>query len=202
MNLPPQSAADASADVAIVKRVQAGDVNAYNLLVIRYQHRVRQVIARLTGDSPDTGDIAQEAFLKAYRAIGSFRGDSSFYTWLYRIVINAVKSHLESNRRSRGFVDIEEAGIENSAALSTADTPDRILESDELKDVIAQALSGLPAELRQALVLREVEEMSYDDIAAMMKTSVGTVKSRIFRARQQVEAALRSHGGPVRRQSR
>lgn len=191
---PSKESIDASpSDAAIVRRVQQGDVNAYNLLVIRYQHKVHKIAARFVGDSADAVDIAQEAFIKAYRAIGSFRGDSSFYTWLYRIVVNAAKSYLEANQKHVSDVDVDREDFEykdTHGALTYGDAPDKIMESEELKGVIFRAIKELPEDQRQALVLREVEGMSYEDIAVVMKIPVGTVRSRIFRARQYVEEQM------------
>ena len=171
----------ASSDEAIVKRVQEGDVNAYNILVIKYQHRVAQIISKFLNSSDDVSDVAQEAFIKAYKAINNFRGESSFYTWLYRIVVNAAKSYIESNSKHKH----SEQGV-----LASKDTPDRIIESQELQQVIVNAMNALPEELRRAITLREVEGMSYDDISLVEKVPVGTVRSRIFRARQFIEEKM------------
>lgn len=191
---PLKENTDASqSDAAIVKRVQEGDVNAYNLLVIRYQHKVHKIAAKFVGDSADAVDISQEAFIKAYRAIGSFRGESSFYTWLYRIVVNAAKSYLEANQKHVSDVDVDRDDFEyrdTHGALTYGDAPDKIMESEELKGVIFRAINELPQDQKQALVLREVEGMSYEDIALVMKIPVGTVRSRIFRARQYVEEQM------------
>lgn len=183
----------ASSDEAIVKRVQEGDVNAYNILVIKYQHRVAQIISKFLNSSDDVSDVAQEAFIKAYKAINSFRGESSFYTWLYRIVVNAVKSYIESNSKHKHNVDVDSEefqSIDEQGVLASKDTPDRIIESQELQQVIVNAMNALPEELRRAITLREVEGMSYEDISLVEKVPVGTVRSRIFRARQFIEEKM------------
>ena len=183
----------ASSDAEIVRRVQHGDVQAYNILVLRYQHKVCEVANKFVKNPADAGDVAQEAFIKAYKAIGSFSGESSFYTWLYRIVVNAAKTYLESNARHRYAEDVDAPEFESrdtQGVLTSQDTPDRLLESEELEQVIYQALAELPDELRQAITLREIEGMSYEDIALVMKTPIGTVRSRIFRARQFIEERM------------
>lgn len=183
----------ALSDEAIVKRVQEGDVNAYNILVIKYQHRVAQIISKFLNSSDDVSDVAQEAFIKAYKAINSFRGESSFYTWLYRIVVNATKSYIESNSKHKHSVDVDSEefqSIDEQGVLASKDTPDRIIESQELQQVIVNAMNALPEELRRAITLREVEGMSYDDISLVEKVPVGTVRSRIFRARQFIEEKM------------
>lgn len=179
-----------SSDVEIVKRVQQGDVQAYNILVLRYQHKVCEIANKFVKNPADAGDVAQEAFIKAYRALGSFRGESSFYTWLYRITVNTAKTFLEGNAKHRYTLDVDAPEFESQdtqGVLTSQDTPDRLLESEELEKVIFAALQQLPEDLRQAITLREIEGMSYEDIALAMKTPIGTVRSRIFRARQFIE---------------
>ena len=188
----------ASNDEALVKRVQQGDVAAYNILVIKYQHKVAQIISKFVGNSADVSDVAQEAFIKAYKAINSFRGESSFYTWLYRIVVNAAKTYLESNSRHKNQVDVDSeefASIDAQGVLTSRDTPDRILESQELQQVILNAMNELPEELRQAIMLREVEGMTYEDMADLLQIPIGTVRSRIFRARQFIEERMSKFAG-------
>ncbi|MBQ2382256.1 MAG: RNA polymerase sigma factor RpoE [Succinivibrio sp.] len=183
----------ASNDEAIVKRVQEGDVEAYNLLVIKYQHKIFQVIGKFVNNQADIADVAQEAFIKAYRAINSFRADSSFYTWLYRIAVNTAKTHLESNNKTRNHLDVDSLefqSIDEQGVLSSSDTPDRIIESQELQQVIIDAMADLPSELSEAITLREVEGMSYEDMAVVLKVPIGTVRSRIFRARQFIEQRM------------
>ena len=196
--MEPQNDKDtASCDAAIVKRVQEGDKQAYNILVIRYQHRVCQIAQKFVKDSVDANDIAQEAFIKAYRAIGSFRGESSFYTWLYRIVVNCAKTYLEQNSKMQVALDVDAPEFESQdvhGVLTSHETPDTLIESEELKKVIFKALSELPEDLRQALTLREMEGLSYEDISVIAGVPVGTVKSRIFRARQYIEEQMSAHG--------
>jgi len=188
----------ASNDEALVKRVQQGDVAAYNILVIKYQHKVAQIISKFVGNSADVSDVAQEAFIKAYKAINSFRGESSFYTWLYRIVVNAAKTYLESNSRHKNQVDVDSeefASIDAQGVLTSRDTPDRILESQELQQVILNAMNELPEELRSAITLREVEGMSYEDMSDLLQIPIGTVRSRIFRARAFIEEKMSKFAG-------
>lgn len=187
----------ASADAALVKRVQEGDISAYNVLVIKYQHRVVEIANRYVNNRSDASDVAQEAFIKAYKAINSFRGDSTFYTWLYRITVNCAKSFLDSNQKHRYNVDVDAPDFEaqdSQGVLTSHDSPDSILESDELRVTILKAFAALPDDLRRAITLREVEGMSYEEIARIMQTPIGTVRSRIFRARQFIEEQMAKLG--------
>lgn len=187
----------ASADAALVKRVQEGDISAYNLLVIKYQHRVVEIANRYVNNRSDASDVAQEAFIKAYKAINSFRGDSTFYTWLYRITVNCAKSFFDSNQKHRYNVDVDAPDFEaqdTQGVLTSHDSPDSILESDELRETILKAFAALPEDLRRAITLREVEGMSYEEIARIMQTPIGTVRSRIFRARQFIEEQMAKLG--------
>lgn len=180
-------------DEDLVARVQQGDKKAYDLLVIKYQHKIVQLVNRYLKDPSEAQDVAQEAFIKAYRAIGSFRGDSTFYTWLYRIAINTAKNYLVSrNRRSSQFeVDIQDAeATENAPQLQGIDTPERLLMNDEIAKAIRSAIDNLPDEMRTAIMLREFEGMSYEEIAEAMDCPVGTVRSRIFRAREAIDNKL------------
>ncbi len=180
-------------DEELVARVQQGDKKAYDLLVIKYQHKIVQLVNRYLKDPSEAQDVAQEAFIKAYRAIGSFRGDSTFYTWLYRIAINTAKNYLVSrNRRSSQFeVDIQDAeATENAPQLQGIDTPERLLMNDEIAKAIRSAIDNLPDEMRTAIMLREFEGMSYEEIAEAMDCPVGTVRSRIFRAREAIDNKL------------
>ena len=180
-------------DELLVKKVQEGDTNAYNVLVIKYQYKVAQIISKFVANNADINDIAQDAFIKAYKAINSFRGESSFYTWLYRIVVNAAKSFLESNSKHKNSIDVDSPefqSIDEQGILASKDTPDRIIESQELHEVILKAMNDLPKELREAITLREIEGMSYDDMAIALKVPVGTVRSRIFRAREFIESRM------------
>lgn len=187
-------------DDDLVARVQQGDKKAYDLLVIKYQHKVVQLVNRYLKDPSEAQDVAQEAFIKAYRAIGGFRGESTFYTWLYRIAINTAKNYLLSrNRRSSQYeVDIQEAeAVENAPQLQGLETPDRLLMNDEIVKAIRAAMDSLPDEMRTAIMLREFEGLSYEEIATAMECPVGTVRSRIFRAREAIDNKLNpllSHG--------
>ena len=180
-------------DLAIVKRVQAGDDAAFNLLVRKYQHKVANLVARYVYDSGDVEDVAQEVFVKAYRAIGGFRGDSAFYTWLYRIAINTAKNHLvaQSRRPPQTDVDAQDAEmIEAGRNLREMETPESSLLSRELAQRITSAVRDLPEELRTAITLREMEGLSYEEIATVMDCPIGTVRSRIFRAREAIDQQL------------
>lgn len=180
-------------DELLVKKVQEGDTNAYNVLVIKYQYKVAQIISKFVANNADINDIAQDAFIKAYKAINTFRGESSFYTWLYRIVVNAAKTFLESNSKHKNSIDVDSPefqSIDEQGILASKDTPDRIIESQELHEVILKAMNDLPKELREAITLREIEGMSYDDMAIALKVPVGTVRSRIFRAREFIESRM------------
>ncbi len=184
---------DQDNDNTLVARVRGGDKQAFNLLVEKYQYRIRSLISRLIADSSEQEDIVQETFIKAYRAIGRFRGDSAFYTWLYRIAVNTAKNHLASNRRRPPTQDIEingEAPLRTPERLIETNTPEVILQNDQLVEAIRKAIRGLPQELRQAITLRELEGLSYEDIAEAMGCPIGTVRSRIFRAREVIQTAM------------
>ena len=185
--------ADKLADQVLVARVQNGDKAAYDLLVLRYQHRIVNLVGRFVRDPADAMDIAQEAFIRAYRALPSFRGDSAFYTWIYRIAVNTAKNHLASQARraSEASVDIDDATqFASEAALRDDATPDRLLLRDEVHRTIVAALEDLPDELRTAITLRELDGMSYEDIAQAMDCPIGTVRSRIFRARDAINKRI------------
>jgi RNA polymerase sigma-70 factor (ECF subfamily) len=180
-------------DEDLVLRVQQGDKSAYDFLVIKYQHRIIQLVNRYVKDPSEAQDVAQEAFIKAYRALGNFRGDSAFYTWLYRIAINTAKNYLVSrSRRSSDYhVDIQDAEtFENAPQLQGMETPERLLLNQEIIDTIKAAIEKLPEEMRTAIMLREFEGMSYEEIAQAMDCPVGTVRSRIFRAREAIDNKL------------
>lgn len=180
-------------DEDLVRRVQQGDKSAFDLLVIKYQHKIIQLVNRYVKDPSEAQDVAQEAFIKAYRALGSFRGDSAFYTWLYRIAINTAKNYLvsRSRRNSDYQIDIQDAeAIENAPQLHGLDTPERLLLNQEIIDTIKSAIEQLPEEMRIAITLREFEGMSYEQIAEAMECPVGTVRSRIFRAREAIDNKL------------
>ncbi len=177
-------------DEQLVERVQRGDKRAFDLLVIKYQHKVMSLISRYVSDSAEVQDVAQDAFIKAYRAIGRFRGDSQFYTWLYRIAANTAKNYLVSRgRRPPGSdIDAEEAEfLDMGGALKDVDSPEENIAAEELRAVVEQTIKALPEDLRMALSLREYDGLSYEEIAVLMDCPVGTVRSRIFRAREAVD---------------
>ena len=183
-----------SVDHALVERVQRGDKQAFDLLVRKYQHKIVNLVSRYVHDPFESQDVAQEAFIKAYRAIGNFRGDSAFYTWLYRIAINTAKNFLvaQDRRPPESDIDANEAEQYNGVAqLKEQDTPEGLLLSSEIGRVIVEAMDELPEDLRTAIVLRELDGMSYEEIAEAMGCPVGTVRSRIFRAREAIDQRLR-----------
>ncbi len=187
---PPGSGA---ADMALVKRVQQGDRSAFDLLVLKYQHKIVKLIMRYVRDPSEALDVAQEAFLKAYRAAPSFRGESAFYTWLYRIAINTAKNHLVAIARKPISYDLDTQDPEQSSILNELrelDTPEGLAQSEEMRNIINRVINGLPEELRTAILLREIEGMSYEEIAETMECPVGTVRSRIFRAREAIDKAI------------
>ncbi len=182
-------------DQQLVVRAQHGDQKAFGLLVSKYQRKLARLLSRLIRDPAEVEDVAQETFIKAYRALGNFRGDSAFYTWLYRIGINTAKNYLVSQGRrapTRTEFDSEEAeGFEEGELLRDNNTPERMLLSKQIGETVNSAMEALPEELRTAIMLREIEGMSYEDIAKMMDCPIGTVRSRIFRARESVAEKLR-----------
>jgi RNA polymerase sigma-70 factor (ECF subfamily) len=181
-------------DQQLVARAQHGDQHAFGLLVSKYQRKLGRLLSRLIRDPAEVEDVAQETFIKAYRALGSFRGDSAFYTWLYRIGINTAKNYLVSQGRRAPTrdVDSEDAeGFEEGELLRDIDTPERLLFSKQIGATVNSAMDALPEELRTAIMLREIEGMSYEDIAKIMDCPIGTVRSRIFRAREAVAEKLR-----------
>ena len=180
-------------DQQLVERAQQGDKHAFELLVSKYQRKLGRLLSRFIRDPGEVEDVTQEAFIKAYRALPSFRGDSAFYTWLYRISINTAKNHLVALGRKPMTFDIDTQDPEQSVILNELreiDTPEALVESDEVRDTINRAIHALPEELRTAILLREIEGMSYEEIAATMECPVGTVRSRIFRAREAIDKAL------------
>ena len=182
-------------DQLLVERAQRGDRGAFDLLVLKYQQKILKLVMRFVRDPADALDVSQEAFIKAYRALPLFRGDSAFYTWLYRIAINAAKNHLVSQGRraptSTEF-DAEEAeGFEDATQLQDINTPESLLQSKQTGATINAAMDALPEELRHAILLREIEGLSYEEIAEAMSCPIGTVRSRIFRAREAVAEKLR-----------
>ena len=178
-----------SIDAQLVRRVQKGDKDAFDLLVLKYQHKIVNLVMRYVRDPDQALDITQEAFLKAYRALPRFRGDSAFYTWLYRIAVNTAKNHLASVRRRPMDVELDLQCPEQydlHAKLKETDTPEGLTLSKELHTAVEKALQALPEDLRTAIVLRELDGMSYEEIAQTMDCPVGTVRSRIFRARDAI----------------
>lgn len=182
-------------DLLLVERVQRGDKQAFGLLVSKYQRKLARLIARLVRDPAEVEDVTQEAFIKAYRALGNFRGESAFYTWLYRIGVNTAKNHLASQGRraptSTEF-DAEDAeGFESAELLRDMNTPEHLLATRQIGETVSRAMEALPEELRTAITLRELEGLSYEEIAEIMDCPIGTVRSRIFRAREAVAEQLR-----------
>jgi RNA polymerase sigma-70 factor (ECF subfamily) len=189
----------AETDKQLVAKAQKGDQRAFDMLVLKYQHKIFGLISRYVNDADEVQDVAQEAFIKAYRALPRFRGDSAFYTWLYRIAINTAKNYLVSrSRRPPGSdVELEDAEYyEGGGALRDIESPEHALFGAELKVVVERAISELPDDLRTAVTLREFDGLSYEDIADIMDCPVGTVRSRIFRAREAIDKQVREqmHG--------
>ncbi|EKT55786.1 RNA polymerase sigma factor RpoE [Providencia sneebia] len=176
-------------DQMLVEKVQKGDQKAFNLLVIKYQHKVASLISRYVPQA-DVPDVAQESFIKAYRAIGSFRGDSAFYTWLYRIAVNTAKNYIVAQDRRPPASDLEASDAENyetASALKEISNPENLMLSEELRKVVFRTIESLPEDLRMAITLRELDGLSYEEIAEIMDCPVGTVRSRIFRAREAID---------------
>jgi RNA polymerase sigma-70 factor (ECF subfamily) len=181
-------------DAKLVEMVQRGDKAAFNVLVLKYQHKVLKLVTRYVRDQAEAEDIAQEAFIKAYRALPSFRGESAFYTWLYRIAANTAKNVLVSSRRRLVDYDLDLQDPEDYAAqvlLKDGDTPEGMLLTEEIRQTVTEAMQQLPDDLREAITLRELEGLSYEEIAEVMECPVGTVRSRIFRAREAIDKKLR-----------
>ena len=177
-------------DKQLVAKVQSGDKRAFDLLVIKYQHRIFAIISRYVKDSAEVHDVAQEAFIKAYRAIGNFRGDSAFYTWIYRIAINTAKNYLVSRGRRPPASDVDMDDAEfyaGSDMLRDNASPEQQMMRDQLEEVVFKAIKSLPEDLRTAVSLREMEGLSYEEIAEVMGCPVDTVRSRIFRAREHID---------------
>jgi RNA polymerase sigma-70 factor (ECF subfamily) len=180
-------------DQQLVVKVQKGDKRAFDLLVLKYQHKVHAIVGRFVRDTDEVADVVQEAFIKAYRALPKFRGESQFYTWLYRIAVNTAKNYLVSrSRRPPGSdVDIDDAEYySGSEYLKDLGTPENQLFRDELESVIVKSIAELPEDLRTAVTLREYEGLSYEEIAEIMECPVGTVRSRIFRARESIDKVV------------
>lgn len=180
-------------DQVLVERAQEGDTRAFDLLVLKYQHKIVQLVGRYVRDPTEAMDVAQEAFIKAYRALPTFRGDSAFYTWLYRIAINTAKNYLVAARRRPVDYDLDVQDPEQydlQVRLKDTDTPEGLLLTNEIQQTVEKAIGQLPEDLRTAIILRELEGMSYEEIAQAMDCPVGTVRSRIFRAREAIAKRL------------
>ena len=182
-------------DLSLVRRVQRGDKGAFDALVLKYQHKVVKLVMRYVRNPAEAEDIAQEAFIKAYRALPQFRGDSAFYTWLYRIAINTAKNAVVSRDRSPIDFDLDLQNSDESydmqGRLKDSETPEALTLTEEIRSTVNSAIDALPEDLRTAIVLRELEGLSYEEIAATMDCPVGTVRSRIFRAREAIDRRLR-----------
>ena len=180
-------------DAELVARVQQGDKRAFDLLVLKYQHRIIALISRFLKNRSEVDDVAQEAFIKAYRALPNFRGDAQFYTWLYRIAINTAKNFLSARKR-RPLVaisdDMSAEQLADITGLTDNDSPERLLATEQMKQIIHATIAELPEELRAALLLREHDGLSYEEIAEVMDCPIGTVRSRIFRAREAVDKRI------------
>jgi RNA polymerase sigma-70 factor (ECF subfamily) len=195
---PPAAPTPADTDLMLVERTVAGDQKAFELLVIKYQRRIERLIGRMVRDVDLVEDIAQETFIRAYRALAQFRGEAQFYTWLYRIAVNTAKKALGDLKRDplvsesalRGRDDDDEtSSVENE--LTTSETPETVLAAKEIAATVNAAMEALPEELRQAVTLREIEGLSYEEIAEVMNCPIGTVRSRIFRAREAISAKVK-----------
>lgn len=185
---------EAKVDQLLVERVQKGDKAAFDLLIHKYQHRIVSLVSRYVTDPSEALDVAQEAFIKAYRAIGKFRGDSAFYTWLYRIAINTAKNWLVARNRRPPASDIDAADAEQydmESRLKERSTPENELLREEIEKTVYDTIAKLPEDLRTAIMLREIEGMSYEEIATTMECPIGTVRSRIFRAREAIDEKLK-----------
>ncbi len=181
-------------DKELVDRIKAGDKQAFNVLVLKYQHKLIKLVSRYVHDHSEAMDVAQEAFIKAYRALPNFRGDSSFYTWLYRIGINTAKNHLVSQGRRPPDSDIDAVDAERydiDSRLKDNETPEALARRDEVEAVVFDAIDQLPEDLRTAITLRELEGLTYEEISQAMDCPIGTVRSRIFRAREAIDKRLR-----------
>lgn len=191
---------DKDEDLVIVRRVQSGDQAAFNLLVSKYHRRVARLLTRMVKNQEDIDDVVQETFIKAYRAIGNFRGESAFYTWIYRIAINTAKNLLVTQSRKpsalREIADEDNETFEDNSALSNIDTPESLYESRQIGVAVNDAMTALPEELRSAIVMREIDGLSYEEIAAAMDCPIGTVRSRIFRAREAIASKIKPLLGP------
>lgn len=196
---PPDTTAPAVTDIELVQRTVAGDQRAFELLVVKYQRRIERLIGRMVRDQDLVQDIAQETFIRAYRALAQFRGESQFYTWLYRIAVNTAKKALVDLKRDptisesalRGGSDEEDETSVMENELTSAETPETVLAAKEIAATVNSAMEALPEELRQAVTLREIEGLSYEEIAEVMNCPIGTVRSRIFRAREAISVKVK-----------
>ena len=180
-------------DQQLIERIQRGDKNAFNLLVRKYQHKVVSLVSRYVNNPGDIPDVAQEAFIKAYRAIPDFRGESAFYTWLYRIAVNTAKNYIVAQGRRPPDMDVDSQDAETydgAESLHEVANPENLMLSDEIRAEVAATFAGLPEDLRTAITLREIEGLSYEEIAEVMECPVGTVRSRIFRAREAIDKRI------------
>jgi RNA polymerase sigma-70 factor (ECF subfamily) len=185
---------EAKVDQLLVERVQKGDKRAFDLLIQKYQHRIVSLVSRYVSDHAEAQDVAQEAFIKAYRAIGRFRGDSAFYTWLYRIAINTAKNWIVARNRRPPASDIDAVDAElygMSDRLKESSTPENEMQREEIERTVYDTIAALPEDLRTAIMLREMDGMSYEEIATTMECPIGTVRSRIFRAREAIDEKLK-----------
>ena len=189
-----QRVSEAKVDQLLVERVQKGDKRAFDLLIQKYQHRIVSLVSRYVSDSSEAQDVAQEAFIKAYRAIGRFRGESAFYTWLYRIAINTAKNWIVAKNRRPPLSDIDASDAEQydmDSRLKERSTPENELLREEIENTVYGTIANLPEDLRTAIMLRELDGMSYEEIATTMECPIGTVRSRIFRAREAIDEKLK-----------
>lgn len=180
-------------DLQLIDAVKRGDSHAFDVLVTRYQPRVAKIVSRYVRDPSEVSDVCQEVFIKAYRALKKFRGDSSFYTWLYRIAINTSKNYVISQGRRLPDIDLEISDMERFVVRNAPrenGTPERLLMRDEIEHIVFDTIDHLPKDLRTAIMLREMEGMSYEEIAEIMHCPVGTVRSRIFRARAAIDRSV------------
>ena len=199
LKLSPDPKTTSESDLQLVQRVQRGDKRAFDLLVLKYQHRVLALVSRLVKDPSEVQDVAQESFIKAYRALPNFRGDSAFYTWLYRIAINTAKNYLVARQRRPVGVELaldDDESFEAQFALKEIENPENRLHGEELRQVVDVAIKQLPEDLRTAVTLREFDGLSYEEIAEVMSCPVGTVRSRIFRAREAIDTCISAYLNP------
>ena len=181
-------------DKEIIERVKNGDKKSYDLLVVKYQQRVINLISRFVKNHSDALDVSQETFIKAYRALPNFRGESAFYTWLYRIAVNTAKNHLtvQSRKITKSDYDVTDIEqIEGNMSLTEHTTPENLLVKDELQEIVLKTIENIPEDLKTAIMLREIEGLSYEEIANVMECPVGTVRSRIFRAREMIDNKIK-----------